>query len=225
MAKKRAKTAARRRSTPARSGARRTQKLAPRRRSARTAKPRVDGRATASRLGITAETIGQALGRTVRAFSDLRSWGDGHPEAIALLECDHRRLEDLLKKGEDATARGVRERTELLDTITAELNAHELIEEEILYPALKPHASARAIVLEGYQEHHVADLLVKELHALPPSDERWDAKFKVLKENIEHHIEEEEGEMFRTARRVLSREELEALGERMAAKKADAMRR
>jgi hypothetical protein len=224
MAKKRAKTAARRRSTPA-TGARRARKPAPRRRTTRTARPRVDGTRAASRLGTTAETIGHAIGRTVRAVTDLRSWGDGHPEAIALLERDHRRLEDLLKKGEDATARGVRERTELLDTITAELNAHELIEEEILYPALKPHAAARDIVLEGYQEHHVADLLVKELHALPPSDERWDAKFKVLKENIEHHIEEEEGEMFRTARRVLTREELEALGERMAAKKADAMRR
>jgi hemerythrin-like domain-containing protein len=98
---------------------------------------------------------------------------------------------------------------------------HELIEEKILYPALKPHAEARDVVLEGYQEHHVADLLVKELHQLATDDEKWGAKFKVLKESIEHHIEEEEEEMFRTARAVLSRDELHELGARMKAMKAE----
>jgi hemerythrin-like domain-containing protein len=71
----------------------------------------------------------------------------------------------------------------------------------------------------------VADLLVKELHGLARSDERWGPKLKVLKENIEHHIEEEEGDMFPTARSVMSRAELEELGARMEAMKADALRR
>jgi hypothetical protein len=102
----------------------------------------------------------------------------------------------------------------------AELRMHELMEEKVLYPALKPHARARDIVLEGYQEHHVADVLVKELERLPPSDERWGAKFKVLKENIEHHIEEEEGDMFRTARVVLTRHQLDSIGRRMEALKS-----
>ena len=74
-------------------------------------------------------------------------------------------------------------------------------------------------MLEGYQEHHVADIVLQELQQLPPSDERWGAKLKVLKENIEHHIEEEEGEMLSTARSVLSRYELENLGRRMQALK------
>jgi hypothetical protein len=56
------------------------------------------------------------------------------------------------------------------------------------YPALRAHPEAKDIVLEGYQEHHVADLIVKELHAVQKDDEQWGAKFKVLKENIEHHI-------------------------------------
>jgi hypothetical protein len=146
-------------------------------------------------------------------------------DAIELLESDHRRLEDLLKKGEETTARAVKGRTELLDTLTIELNAHELIEEKILYPALKPHSEAKDIVLEGYQEHHVADVLVKELHGMARADERWGPKLKVLKESIEHHIGEEEGEMFRTARSVLSRAELEELGARMEAMKADALQR
>ena len=96
---------------------------------------------------------------------------------------------------------------------------------QILYPALKQHRDAREIVLEGYQEHHVADVLVKELERLSPGDERWGAKFKVLKENIEHHIEEEEGEMFRTARSVLGREQLESIGMRIEAMKSDYRRR
>jgi hemerythrin-like domain-containing protein len=143
-------------------------------------------------------------------------------DAIAILEADHRRLEDLLKRGEDTTERAVATRGELLVTITAELNAHELIEEQILYPALKAHPEARDIVLEGVQEHHVADLLVKELHELSRSDEQWGAKFKVLKENIEHHIQEEEGPMFRTARGVFSREALQAMGVKMKKMKASA---
>jgi hemerythrin-like domain-containing protein len=87
---------------------------------------------------------------------------------------------------------------------------------------LKPHAEARDIVLEGYQEHHVADLLVKELHQLARDNEQWGAKFKVLKESLEHHIEEEESQMFPAARQVLTREELQALGARMRAMKKDA---
>ena len=89
------------------------------------------------------------------------------------------------------------------------------IEEEIFYPALKEHPNAKDIVLEGYQEHHVVDLLVNELEEMVENDERWGAKFKVLKENIEHHIEEEEGEMFAAARKVFSEQELAELGERM----------
>ena len=109
---------------------------------------------------------------------------------------------------------------ELLNTLTAALNVHEAIEEKVLYPALKPHAEAHDIVLEGYQEHHVADLIIRELHKLAKNDEKWGAKFKVLEENIAHHIEEEERKMFPTARAVLTTEELNDLGARMKALKA-----
>ena len=142
-------------------------------------------------------------------------WARDENDPIVLLETDHRRFEELLKQGEETTARAVKRRTALLDTLTAELNVHEAIEEKILYPALKSHPEARDLVLEGYQEHHVADLIVKELHRLARDDEKWGAKFKVLKENIEHHIEEEEKDMFPTARAIMSREELNELGARM----------
>ena len=163
---------------------------------------------------------GAAAG-VVAAIAERLPWSKDETDPIALLEADHRRFEDLLKRGEETTERAVKSRRQLLDTLTAELNVHEAIEERILYPALKPHPEARDLVLEGYQEHHVADLIVKELHALAADDEKWGAKFKVLKENIEHHIEEEEGEMFRTARAVMDRDELHALGARMRTLKAE----
>ena len=143
--------------------------------------------------------------------------------AITLLKEDHKTLKKLLSEGEDTTERAVKTRHQLLDRFTTELRVHERIEEKILYPALKKHDKAKDIVLEGYQEHHVADLLVKELHAMDVTDERWGAKFKVLKESIEHHIEEEEGDMFPKANQIFDARELNELGDLMQAMKKDAL--
>jgi hypothetical protein len=136
-------------------------------------------------------------------------------DALTLLTSDHEELKKHLEAGEQTTARAVKARAEILDTVSTLLTAHERIEEEVFYPALKEHPNAKDMVLEGYQEHHVVDLIVDELQDLVENDEVWGAKFKVLKENIEHHIEEEEGEMFKTARKVFSEQELEELGARM----------
>ena len=173
-----------------------------------------------SRLASAATAVKGAVAGAVAAVA--KRLPGAEIDAITLLETDHRRLEDLLKQGEDTTERARKGRRELLNTITAELGVHELIEEKVLYPALKKYPDARDIVLEGFQEHHVADVIVKELHQVATSDEQWGAKFKVLKENIEHHIAEEEGPMFRTARGVMSREELQTLGARMSAMKREA---
>ena len=140
-------------------------------------------------------------------------------DAIALLKADHDKVKKLLADGETTTERGEKTRTELFATIKGELFVHERIEEEIFYPELKQHPKAKDIVLEGYEEHHVVDEIMGELEALDVTDETWGAKFKVMKENIEHHIEEEEGEMFKTARSVFDRQELEDLGARMQALK------
>ena len=145
-------------------------------------------------------------------------------DAIAMLKNDHDKVKKLLTELETTTERGVKTREELFATIKGELTIHEAIEEEIFYPALKSHPKAKDIVLEGYEEHHVVDLLMGELESLDVSDETWGAKAMVMKENIEHHIEEEEGEMFRQARQVFDRQELEDLGARMAERKASAQR-
>jgi hypothetical protein len=139
--------------------------------------------------------------------------------ALTMLEDDHKKMRGLLDQLESTTERGVKTREELFSTIKGELTIHEIIEEEIFYPALKSHPKAEDIVLEGYEEHHVVDLVMAELEELPVDDESWGAKAKVMKENVEHHMEEEEGEMFKQARAVFDRRELEMLGERMAARK------
>jgi hypothetical protein len=145
-------------------------------------------------------------------------------DALTMLEDEHARMRKLLEELESTTERGVKTRAELFSTIKGELTLHEIIEEEIFYPALKSHPRAEEIVLEGYEEHHVVDLVMAELEDLPVDDESWGAKAKVMQENIEHHMKEEEGDMFRSARSIFDREELEELGERMAARKDQAAR-
>ena len=160
------------------------------------------------------KAAGRAAGTVARSLSNRVLPALPH-DAVKLLEKDHRRFERLMEQGEKTTERAAKRRREILRTLAAEIVAHERKEEKILYPALKRHPEARDIVLEGYQEHHVADVLVRELKQMDPADERWGAKFKVLKESLEHHIEEEEGDMFKKARTALGRDRLEELGRKM----------
>ena len=137
--------------------------------------------------------------------------------ALKLIKADHERLGDLLEEALDTDE--PRERADLLHQMRAELMAHEEMEEKVFYPALRSNAKAKEIVLEGYEEHHVIDMIFDELLDVPEESEQWRAKLKVLKENIEHHIEEEEGEMFRLARQIFDEQTLDELGQKMQAAK------
>jgi hemerythrin-like domain-containing protein len=143
-------------------------------------------------------------------------------DAIALLKEDHDRIKPLLTQLTETTDRAEKTRSELFSRIKAELVVHEIIEEEIFYPTLKEHPKAREIVLEGYEEHDAANRLLGELDGMEPTDELFGAKAKVMAEMIEHHIEEEEGDMFKKARQVFDADELKELGERMARRKETA---
>jgi hemerythrin-like domain-containing protein len=143
-------------------------------------------------------------------------------DALTLLRRDHDTIKPLLREIKQTTDRAEKGRSELFSKIKAELSIHEVIEEEIFYPALREHPRAKEIVLEGYEEHDVVNRLMGELDGMEATDERFGPKAKVMAENIEHHIEEEEGEMFSKARQVFDNEELEALGERMARRKETA---
>jgi len=142
-------------------------------------------------------------------------------DALKLLKQDHDEVKTMLSDLEDTTERAEKTRTEGLATLKAELEVHELIEEEIFYPALKEHPKTKDLALEGYEEHHVVDMVMGEIEGIAPNDETWMAKFTVMKENLEHHIEEEEGEMFEQARKVFDDDELGKLGDRMQARKEE----
>jgi hypothetical protein len=203
----------------ARAGGRQTAATRPAKRktASRTKQPKAPAR---SRLASAASAMRGVVAGAVQAVAGSFPWAADENDPIALLESDHRRFEELLKKGKDTTERAIKGRTALLETLTAALQIHELIEEKLLYPALAPYAETRDIVLEGFEEHHVADVLVNELHQVAKDDEQWGAKFKVLQESLEHHIKEEEGSMFPGARKVLDADELAALGARMRKLKA-----
>ena len=132
--------------------------------------------------------------------------------AFTLLKEDHERVSAIFEKLEQTTERAVKTREELFARLKTELENHAQIEEQIFYPALKEAEETRDITLEGIQEHHVVKTLLRELEAMQVDSETWTAKLAVLKENVEHHVEEEEGEMFPKARKALPKERLETLG-------------
>jgi len=140
-------------------------------------------------------------------------------DAITLLKQDHQKVKKLMSELEKTTERGVKTREELFTKLVAEFTVHEKIEEEIFYPAVKERAETKKVeelIAESYEEHHVVDLVMKELKETPFDAEEWGAKFKVMMENIEHHaIEEEEGKLFPKVQRAFTKEELEDLGTRM----------
>lgn len=136
-------------------------------------------------------------------------------DALALLKKDHDAIKKQLKVLEETTPRAIKTRQELFGRLTFTLTVHEQMEETILYPALKQHAEAKDIVLEAYEEHDVVDKVLSDLEATPFDDDSWHAKLKVMSENLQHHIEEEEGEMFEQARQVFDGGVLESLGEQM----------
>ncbi|HEX3560677.1 MAG TPA: hemerythrin domain-containing protein [Pyrinomonadaceae bacterium] len=135
--------------------------------------------------------------------------------AFQLLKEDHKKVSGIFEQIEPTTERAEKTRTELFAQLKQELDIHARIEETIFYPSIKRAAETREIVLEGFEEHHVIKMLLGELEAMPVDTEQWTAKLKVLKENVEHHVEEEESEMFQKARDVLSEDDINRLGAQM----------
>lgn len=129
------------------------------------------------------------------------------------LKKDHDQVQEMMTRIEGMSARASTSKIKLFEEMKAALTVHVRAEEKVFYDAIKQEKSAHDSVLEGYEEHHVADLLMREISRLPPSDEKWTAKFTVLKENVQHHVEEEEGEIWAKARKILDEAKAQELGE------------
>lgn len=142
--------------------------------------------------------------------------------AVKMLKDDHKKVKGLFREYEGAGERAHQTKGKIAEQVFMELEVHSKLEEEIFYPAVQAKGTKdlKEVVNEGIEEHHVVDVLIAELKALDPSDERFDAKFKVLTENVEHHIEEEEGEMLPDAEKKLGNE-VDRLGELMAQRKQE----
>src|SRR5687768_795204 len=133
-------------------------------------------------------------------------------DAFQLLKADHRKVEQLFTQLESASGK---QKLEVFEQIKNELELHTHIEEKIFYPALEEPEDTHDLTLEAYEEHDVVKRLLKELGRARTADDEWEAKAKVMQENVEHHVEEEENELFPKAEAALGEEEIERLGERL----------
>ena len=137
-------------------------------------------------------------------------------DAFQLLKADHRKVAQLFDQLESA---GGRAKLQVFEQIRTELELHTLIEETIFYPALEKPKETHDLTLEAYEEHDVVKKLLRDLSGSRTANDEWEAQAKVLRENVEHHVEEEENELFPKAEDVLTQDDIENLGDRMAAEK------
>jgi hemerythrin superfamily protein len=137
------------------------------------------------------------------------------PDAITLLESQHREVEEMFEKFEGLTDRAKASKKKIADQICAALTMHTQIEEEIFYPATRAASKeTEDMVDEAVVEHASAKDLIAQILEMDPDDDLYDAKVKVLSEMIDHHVEEEEQEMFPKVRELGL--DLAALGQEMA---------
>jgi hemerythrin superfamily protein len=139
--------------------------------------------------------------------------------ALELLIKDHEKVSELFEQVKATEDQGKKQ--QLFEQIKEELEIHTHIEETIFYPALqqKGNQELTEIVLEGIEEHHQAKIFLREISSLSDDSEKFDAKLKVLMEDVEHHVDEEENEMFSLVEEVMEESELEELGKALEAEK------
>jgi len=137
--------------------------------------------------------------------------------AFELLKADHKKVNELFDQLEAATGKA---KLNVFNQIKTELELHTHIEEKIFYPALEKPRETHDLTLEAYEEHKMVKTLLAKLSSARTANDEWQAQAKVLRENVEHHVDEEENELFDKADDALSDEEIEALGQRMEAEKA-----
>jgi len=136
-------------------------------------------------------------------------------QAFASLKADHQKVATLFSQAENAQTD--KQKQQLFEQIRTELETHTEIEETVLYPALQEYEELEEYVREAFEEHRQVKTLLQEIGRLTDGSEKFDAKLKVMKENVEHHVEEEENDLFPKAQQILSQDELAELEQEMEA--------
>lgn len=137
-------------------------------------------------------------------------------DAFNLLKADHRKVEQLFNELESANGKA---KLGVFNQIKTELELHAHIEEKFFYPALEEPEETHELTLEAYEEHDVVKKLLRQLGRAKTANAEWEAQAKELRENVEHHVQEEENELFKKANTALGQEEIAELGEQMQAEK------
>lgn len=144
------------------------------------------------------------------------------PNAITMLKSDHATVKRLMRELNETGDRAVKQRESLVEQIERALKMHAQLEEEIFYPAFKSASrgsEAEELFYEAAEEHHIVDMVLPALKAANPKSHEFKAKAKVLQDLVEHHIKEEETQMFREARDLFGDEQLRELGDMMQARR------
>jgi len=142
--------------------------------------------------------------------------------ALELLKQDHENVKQLFREAEEA--QDPKRRKELFDQIETELEIHTHIEETVFYPAMEQHEELKDLVAEARDEHEEVKELLEDMESMAPEDEDFESSLQDLIENVEHHAEEEEQEMFPKARQVVGDKALEDLGRQLEAAKGKQQR-
>jgi len=132
-----------------------------------------------------------------------------------LLKQDHLKVSNIFEQLESSDGIASSQRQTLFTQLKQELDIHAHVEETILYPILKQASETREITVEAYEEHQEVKDLLAELEAMPIDDAEWNDTLLELKSNVEHHVDEEENELFERARTVLSQEQIDDIGNRI----------
>ena len=134
--------------------------------------------------------------------------------ALIALKQDHNNVEELFDRFEHLERDDFEQKSRVVGKIIEHLAIHAAIEEQVFYPAIRTSdPEAADVVLEGLEEHHVVKWTLSEIEKLAPTDERFDAKVRVLIESVRHHVEEEENDLFPKVRDAFTNEQLEEMGE------------
>ena len=142
-------------------------------------------------------------------------------DALTFLHDDHQKVDELFGRFARAGRNASKSKRDIVDRIIHELSIHAAIEEQVFYPAVRSGApDLSSQVLESLEEHHIVKWLLSELERMSPNNDRFDAKVTVLKEIVQHHVEEEENDLFPKVRRALSKSRLEQLGEELGRAKS-----
>ncbi|HMV51327.1 MAG TPA: hemerythrin domain-containing protein [Blastocatellia bacterium] len=137
--------------------------------------------------------------------------------ALELLKEDHEKVSALFEQAE--AAKGHQQKKQVYEKIASELETHTYIEETIFYPAIRESDDLKDLVLESIEEHKQVKTLIREINNLTGDNDKFDAKLTVLQENVEHHVEEEENDMFPQVEQYMDESRLEELGRELEAAK------